>query len=95
MTEVAERFPRIEEKIGVALKAVEGDASASPVLVAVVREFESKARKAKQAITTGGVHLMDQILGQRAALGMVVMKIGRYEQAHSDIVDCRLPIVDC
>ena len=53
MTEVAERFPRIEEKIGLALKAVEGDGSASPVLVAVVREFDSKARKAKQAITTG------------------------------------------
>ena len=46
MTTTAERLERAKDKIDAALVAVEGDGGASPVLVAVVREFAAKAAKA-------------------------------------------------
>ena len=46
MTTMAERLEGARAKIDGALRAVEGDAGASPVLVAVVSEFARKAEKA-------------------------------------------------
>ena len=47
---VDERFGEVEDKIAMALKAVQGDGNASPVLTAVVREFQKKAGKARQQL---------------------------------------------
>jgi hypothetical protein len=46
MTTTTERLERAKDKIDAALVAVEADGGASPVLVAVVREFAAKAAKA-------------------------------------------------
>ena len=40
-------FDEVVETIDVAVRQVEADSGASPVLVAVVREFEAKLAKAK------------------------------------------------
>lgn len=50
-TQLLERFGKVETSIGKALEAVEADGGASPVLVAVVREFEKKAAKARPAVS--------------------------------------------
>ena len=47
-------FDEVVEKITEAARHVEADAGASPVLVAVVREFEAKLAKAEKQ-TSGGV----------------------------------------
>jgi hypothetical protein len=47
-------FDEVVEKITDAVRHVEADGGASPVLVAVVREFQAKLAKAKQ-YATGGV----------------------------------------
>lgn len=44
------RFGGVEDKITAAVAAVDGDGSASPVLAAVVREFEKKAGKARAGL---------------------------------------------
>lgn len=46
-------FAEVVEKITAAARKVEVDAGASPVLVAVVREFESKLVKAEQHLVAG------------------------------------------
>ena len=46
MTTMAERLERARVKIDSALQAVRNDEGASPVLLAVVNEFASKAEKA-------------------------------------------------
>lgn len=48
------RFAGVDEKIKEAAAAVAGDGSASPVLVAVVREFEKKAGKARARLEEDG-----------------------------------------
>jgi hypothetical protein len=54
-------FDEVVDKINDALHQVEADRGASPVLVAVVREFQSKLAKAeKQA--TDGVPARDSVL---------------------------------
>jgi hypothetical protein len=51
MANVQDRLGEVAGKISVAVAAVENDADASPVLAAVVREFDAKAAKAtKQAV---------------------------------------------
>jgi hypothetical protein len=46
-------FDEVVEKISEAARQVEADEGASPVLVAVVREFEAKLTKAEQHATDG------------------------------------------
>lgn len=46
-------FDFVVEKINEASRLVEGDKGASPVLVAVVREFEAKRAKAQKHATDG------------------------------------------
>jgi hypothetical protein len=46
-------FDEVVEKITDALSQVEADRGASPVLVAVVREFQSKLAKAEKQATDG------------------------------------------
>ena len=53
MATVTERFAEVDAKITKALEAVEGDAGASPVLAAVVQEFQRKAAKAQGALGGG------------------------------------------
>ena len=52
MTDVVTRLEDVKSKTMGARQAVEGDTGASVVLVAVVREFDSKAEKANRQ--TGG-----------------------------------------
>ena len=47
-------FDEVVEKITDASRQVEADNGASPVLVAVVREFQSKLAKAEKHATDGG-----------------------------------------
>ena len=49
MDELADRLTDVRSKIDRALTATEADGSASPVLLAVVREFQAKAVKAGAA----------------------------------------------
>jgi len=44
-------FDEVEEKVAEAARQVEGDSGASPVLVAVVREFQAKLAKAETHTT--------------------------------------------
>ena len=46
-------FDEVVEKVADAARQVDGDGGASPVLVAVVREFQSKLYKAKMGATDG------------------------------------------
>ena len=46
MPQVQDQLAEVAAKISAALRAVDGDGDASPVLVAVVREFDGKAAKA-------------------------------------------------
>ena len=62
MADVAERFGRFEEQIGLAVTAIESDSGASPVLVAVVREFQGKAVKAKSALNGEERAVRDAVL---------------------------------
>ena len=54
-------FDEVVERITDAVRHVEADAGASPVLVAVVREFQAKLAKAKQH-ATGGVPGRDSVM---------------------------------
>jgi hypothetical protein len=54
-------FDEVVEKIGDAAREVEADRGASPVLVAVVREFQAKLAKAEKH-ATDGVPARDSIL---------------------------------
>ncbi len=47
MNEVRARLAGVREKLTAAIEAVEGDTGASPVLLAVVREFDAKLSKAE------------------------------------------------
>ncbi len=47
MSEVSARLAGVREKLTAAIDAVEGDTGASPVLVALVREFDAKMSKAE------------------------------------------------
>jgi hypothetical protein len=47
---LGERLDEVVAKIGAAYQEVGADDGASPVLVAVVREFEAKATKARKAV---------------------------------------------
>jgi hypothetical protein len=51
MEPIQDRLARIYKHIDRAVAAVEGDRGASPVLLAVVREFQKKSRKAHGIIT--------------------------------------------
>jgi hypothetical protein len=46
-------FDEVTEKITVAARRVEADGGASPVLVAIVREFQAKLAKAEKQGTNG------------------------------------------
>jgi hypothetical protein len=46
-------FDEVVEKISVAVRQVEADTGASPVLVAVVGEFQTKLTKAREHATGG------------------------------------------
>jgi len=46
-------FDEVTDKIADAVRRVEGDEGASPVLVAVVREFQAKLAKAELSATDG------------------------------------------
>ena len=46
-------FDEVIEKITLAARQVEADGGASPVLVAILREFERKLAKAEQQATAG------------------------------------------
>jgi hypothetical protein len=46
-------FAEVVEKVADAARHVEGDGGASPVLVAVVREFQAKLAKAQRHATDG------------------------------------------
>jgi hypothetical protein len=59
---VDERFGEVEDKIGMALKAVEGDGGASPVLTAVVRDFHKKAGKARQMLEGDAAAQRDAVI---------------------------------
>ncbi len=50
MQDLADRLEKVRGDIDRALAAVEGDGSASPVLVAVVREFHAKGQKAADGL---------------------------------------------
>jgi len=54
-------FSEVVEKISDAARQVEGDEGASPVLVAVVREFQTKLAKAEKH-ATGGVPDHDSVM---------------------------------
>jgi hypothetical protein len=54
-------FDEVVEKITDAARRVEADGGASPVLVAVVREFEAKLAKAEKR-TTDGVPGRDSVM---------------------------------
>src|SRR2546421_5445077 len=53
MDDLTERLDGVRAGIDKALSAVQGDGGASPVLVAVVREFQTKGEKAAQAAQSG------------------------------------------
>ena len=46
-------FDEVVEKVGAAARRVEADGGASPVLVAVVREFQAKLAKAETHVSGG------------------------------------------
>ena len=46
-TDIGSRLGDVRQKIAESLRAVQDDATASPVTLAVVREFDSKADKAR------------------------------------------------
>jgi hypothetical protein len=50
---MAVAFDEVVEKVGEAARRVEADGGASPVLVAVVREFQTKLTKAESQATDG------------------------------------------
>jgi len=50
MSLLREQLDGVVDKIGTAYREVGADDGASPVLVAVVREFEAKAEKARKAV---------------------------------------------
>ena len=54
-------FDEVAEKVADAARQVEADGGASPVLVAVVREFQAKLAKAETS-ATGGVPGRDSVL---------------------------------
>jgi len=58
---MAVAFDEVASTIGEAARQVEGDGGASPVLVAVVREFEAKLAKAEMQ-ATGGVLARDSVM---------------------------------
>ena len=51
---MAVAFDEVVVKVGEAAREVEADEGASPVLVAVVREFQAKLTKAEAQATDGG-----------------------------------------
>ena len=53
MASVEDQLQEVSGKITAAATAVNGDAGASPVLIAVVREFEAKAGKAVHVAAKG------------------------------------------
>lgn len=46
MVDIMSRLDEVELKTASSLSAMDGDAGASPVLAAVVREFDAEAKKA-------------------------------------------------
>ena len=54
MTQVQDQLSEVAAAISTAAQAVDGDADASPVLVAVVHEFDAKAAKATK-VAAGGM----------------------------------------
>jgi len=62
MDNVEDRLADVSGKIGSAVSAVGADSGASPVLVAVVGEFEAKAAKASKLATTGAQAAHDAVV---------------------------------
>lgn len=54
MSDTAERLTSFKERVDGVVTALEGDGSASPVLVAVVRELQKKTAKGLELIGDGG-----------------------------------------
>jgi hypothetical protein len=53
MADITTALEEVRTKTGAALEALDGDAGASPVLVAVVREFAAKCEKSLNAARGG------------------------------------------
>lgn len=54
MTETQERLSKLQDRIDAAVSSTEADGGASPVLLAVVREFSKKASKGRGLLDDGG-----------------------------------------
>ena len=53
MNDISARLAEIGTNVNTAVDAVQNDAAASPVLVAVVREFDAKLAKAEKQVGNG------------------------------------------
>jgi hypothetical protein len=53
MEDIASRLSDVRTKLSAAIAAVEGDGSASPVLAAVVREYDAKLSRAESRASDG------------------------------------------
>ena len=62
MSPLREQLDEVVGKIGTAYREVGADDGASPVLVAVVREFEAKAAKARTAVVGGDAGAREAIV---------------------------------
>jgi hypothetical protein len=88
-------FDEVVDKITDALRQVEADGGASPVLVAVVREFQSKLAKAeKQAVD--GVPGRDSVLELEqagdSAKAAAEADAGLSDEARQAVLDAHLAI---
>ena len=62
MDQVVDRLADVSGKIAIAVAAVGADSTASPVLAAVVREFDAKAAKARDVATRGPQEARDAVV---------------------------------
>jgi Zn-dependent protease with chaperone function len=60
--DVVDRLAEVSGKVATAVAAVGADSAASPVLAAVVREFETKASKASRAAAKGPQGARDAVV---------------------------------
>ena len=62
MDNVGDRLADVSGKVATAVAAVGADSAASPVLAAVVREFDAKAAKARDVATKGPQEARDAVV---------------------------------
>ena len=87
--DVVDRLAEVSGKVTTAVAAVDADSEASPVLAAVVREFETKASKASRAAAKGPQAARDAVveLEQAAVHGDVRRRSGRRQPKAGDGVE--------